>query len=176
MQIPQVSYADAEQLLKSLKTDVNDLYSITARHYTNAGIEGITHFMFLLNTIITNINLSSLDYLNSVWAMILHKGHGKDRESDRSYRTISTCPLISKAMDKHVGKLFESGWASAQAETQFQGTGSSHELAALLLTETIQFSLYSLKQPLYCILLDTQSAFDTILHKLVRPIQNFSRY
>ena len=34
--------------------------------------------------------------------------------------------------------MFESGWATAQAETQFQGTGSSHELAALLLTETIK--------------------------------------
>ena len=137
LKIPQVSTQDAERLLKSLKPDVNDLYSITPRHYTNAGIEGLNHFRFILNTIISNINLSSLDYLNSVWAMILHKGHGKDRESDRSYRTISTCPLILKALDKHVGHMFESGWASAQAETQFQGTGSSHELAALLLTETI---------------------------------------
>ena len=166
LQIPQVSNEDTERLLKSLKADVNDLHSITPRHYTNAGTEGINHFSFILNIIITNINLSSLDYLNSVWAMILHKGHGKDRESDRSYRTISTCPVISKALDKHVGQLFESGWASAQAETQFQGTGSSHELAALLLTETIQFSLYTLKEPLFCILLDAQSAFDKILREL----------
>ena len=166
LQIPKVSTSEAGQLLKGLKADVNDLYSITPRHYTNAAIEEITHFMFLLNMIITNINLSSLDSLNSVWAMILHKGHGKDWESDRSYRTISTCPLLSKALDKHVGKLFKSGWAAAQAETQFQGTGSSHELAALLLTETIQFSLYSLKQPLFCILLDAQSAFDKILREL----------
>ena len=74
--------------------------------------------------------------------MILFKGHNKDRESDRSYRTISTCPFLSKALDKYVGGLCESGWAAAQAETQFQGTGSSHELAALLLTETIQHSLF----------------------------------
>ena len=53
--------------------------------------------------LVTNNNLSSLEYLNSVWAMILHKGHGKDWESNRSYRTISTCPLLSKALDKHVG-------------------------------------------------------------------------
>ena len=98
--------------------------------------------------------------------MVLHKGHGKNKESDRSYRTISTCPLVSKALDKYVGSMFESGWASAQAETQFQGTGSSHELAALLLTETIQFSMYFLKQPLFCILLDAMSAFDRILREL----------
>ena len=166
LKIPPVTGEDAEKLLLSLKGDVNDLYSITAKHYTNAGSEGLTHFMFILNLIITNINLSSLDYLNSVWAMILYKGHGKNKESDRSYRTISTCPLVSKALDKHVGGLFESGWATAQAETQFQGTGSSHELAALLLTETIQFSLYFKKEPLFCILLDAMSAFDNILREL----------
>ena len=81
--------------------------------------------------------------------MVLFKGHGKDRESDRSYRTISTCPLMSKALDKYAGRLFESGWANAQAETQFQGNGSSHELAALLLTETIQHSLFVDFQPVF---------------------------
>ena len=145
---------------------MNDLYSITAQHYINAGLEGATHFTFLLNTIISNVNLSSLDYINSVWAMILFKGHGKDRESDRSYRTISTCPLISKALDKYVGGLFESGWTAAQAETQFQGTGSSHELAALLLTETVQYSLFVAKKPIYILLLDAKSAFDKILREL----------
>ena len=99
--------------------------------------------------------------------MILHKGHGKDRESDRSYRTISTCPLLAKALDKFVGSLYESGWADAQAETQFQGRGSSHELAALLLTEAIQYSLFNSKQPLFVIFLDAKSAFDKILRELV---------
>ena len=97
--------------------------------------------------------------------MILHKGHGKDRESDRSYRTICTCPFLSKALDKYVGSLYESGLVSAQAETQFQGTGSSHELAALLLTECINFSIYSAKKCLYCIFLDAKSAFDKIVRE-----------
>ena len=151
------------EILHSLRPDVNDLYSITARHYTNAGMEGAQHFSFLLNILISNVNLSSLEDLNSVWAMILYKGHGKDKESDRSYRTISTCPLLAKALDKYVGSLYESGWVNAQAETQFQGTGSSHELAALLVTECIQFSLYTAKKPLFCIFLDAKSAFDKIL-------------
>ena len=130
-------------------------------------MEGAIHFASLLNSIISDINLSSLEELNNVWAMILFKGHGKDRESDRSYRTISTCPFLSKAMDKYVGSLCESGWAAAQAETQFQGSGSSHELAALLLTETIQHSLFVLKKPIFVLLLDAQSAFDKILCELV---------
>ena len=128
-------------------------------------MEGAKHFSSLLNIIIENVNLSSLEDLNSVWAVILHKGHGKDKESDRSYRTISTCPILAKALDKYVGSLYKSGWADAQAATQFQGTGSSHELAALLLTECIQFSLFSAKKPFYCIFLDAKSAFDKILRE-----------
>ena len=115
--------------------------------------------------LIKNVNLSTLEELNSVWAVILHKGHGKDKESDRSYRTISICPLITKALDKYVGKLYESGWVEAQAETQFQGTGSSHELAALLLSECIQFSMSSSKKPLFCIFLDAKSAFNKVIRE-----------
>ena len=166
IKIPNLSLDDASTLLRSLKPDVNDLNSVTPAHFINAGGEGFVHFAFLINCIIDNINLSSLDSLNSVWAMVLFKGHGKERESDRSYRTISTCPLLSKALDKHVGSLFESGWAAAQASTQFQGCGSSHELAALLLTETVQHSLHVIKQPVYVLLLDAQSAFDRILREL----------
>ena len=166
LKIPKISGKDATLLLQSLRPEVNDLHSITPNHYINAGVEGVVLFAFLLNTIIANINLSSLDRLNEVWAMILFKGHNKDRESDRSYRTISTCPLLSKALDKYVGGLCESGWAAAQAETQFQGTGSSHELASVLLTETIQYSLYVAKEPIYVLLLDAQSAFDKILREI----------
>ena len=126
LKIPEISGKDATLLLHSLRQNVNDLHSITPNHFINAGVEGVVMFAFLLNTIIGNINLSSLDRLNEVWAMILFKGHNKDRESDRSYRTISTCPLLSKALDKYVGGLCESGWAAAQAETQFQGKGSCH--------------------------------------------------
>ena len=167
LKIPQISTKDATEILYKLKPDVNDLYSMTPRHYINAGLEGVRHFCFLMNLIIQNINLFSLPELNSVWAMVLHKGHGKPKESDRSYRTISTCPLLAKSLDIYVGSLYESGWAAVQAETQFQGTGSSHELAALLLTETIQYSLYSARKPLFVLMLDAKSAFDKILKEFI---------
>ena len=166
IRIPPISGKDAMLLLHSLKPEVNDLYSITPAHYINAGMEGAIHFSFLLNCVISNVNLSSIDELNSVWAMVLFKGHGKDRESDRSYRTISTCPFISKALDRYIGSLFESGWAAAQASNQFQGSGSSHELAALLVTEVIQHSLFVAKTPVFVLFLDAKSAFDKILREI----------
>ena len=51
------------------------------------------------------------------------------------------------------------------------GSGSSHELASLLVTETVQFSIHVLKEPCYLLLCDARSAFDRILHfMLVREL------
>ena len=61
-----------------------------------------------------------------------------------------------------IHKQFETSWNLDQAETQFQGMGSSHELAAVLLTECLQFSHYSLKKPTYVLYLDAKSAFDVV--------------
>ena len=54
-----------------------------------------------------------------------------------------------------------------QQETQFQGDGSSHELAALLLTECIEFSKTTLKFPTYVLFLDARSAFDVVQRELL---------
>ena len=120
-----------------------------------------------MNLLISNINLCALEEINSVFACILFKGHGKDPTSDRSLRTISTYPVLAKALDTYIGELYGSGWADQQAETQFQGEGSCHSLAALLLTEAIQHSTFTLKQPLYCLFLDAKSAYDKILTESV---------
>ena len=165
IKIPPISPKHATEILYKLRTSVNDFISITTAHFINAGMEGLEHFHFLLNTIIVDVNLSSLEELNTIWACILHKGHGKDKESDRSYRTISTCPILAKALDCYIGELYADGWADAQAETKFQGDGSSHEPAGLLLTEAINYSLYTAKKPAYLLLLDAKSAFDLILRE-----------
>ena len=65
----------------------------------------------------------------------------------------------------YVGLLHGQGWADVQAPTQFQGSGSSHELAALLLTECIQNSIHVSKKPIFVLLLDAESAFDKIVRE-----------
>ena len=163
--IPSISPTLSLEILKSVKADVNDFYSITANHFIHAGQAGISHFHLLLSTIISNVNLAGLDELNTAWSCIQYKGHSKDKESDRSYRNISTCPFLAKCADLYVGKLYKSGWAACQAETQFQGEGSSHELAALLFTETIQHSLSVNFKPVYALFLDAMSAYDKIVRQ-----------
>ena len=81
--------------------------------------------------------MAGIDELNTIYACVLYKGHKKDKTSDRSYRTISTCPLVAKGLNMYVRELSIEGWNDEQAVNQFQGEGSSHELAALLLTETL---------------------------------------
>ena len=81
---------------------MTDIYNITALHYLNAAESGLDHFHALLSAIIENVNLSGMSELNSIHARVLYKGHSKDRENASSYRTISTCPLLSKALDIYV--------------------------------------------------------------------------
>ena len=120
--IPPITRDKSQKILLSIRknVNVNDFYSITAQHYVNAGVAGEEHFFFLLNAVITEINLASLQELNNTYACILYKGHSKDKTSERSYRTIFTCPLHSKALDIYVRELSIDAWNLHQAETQFQ--------------------------------------------------------
>ena len=66
--------------------------------------------------------------------------------------------------------LYVAGWDKLQAPTQYQGTGSSHELAALLVTEVIQ-SAKTKNLPVFLLFLDAKSAFDLIVTEyLVRNL------
>ena len=166
-EIPALTKEKSKKILFSLRKNVNDLYSITALHYINAGEAGIDHFYQLLNVIINNVNLSNLEELNSIYACILYKGQGKDRQSSRSYRTISTCPLLAKAIDCYLRELCLDSWDCEQASTQYQGGGMSHELACLLLTETLQFSILVSKRPVFALFLDAKSAFDRVIRQIL---------
>ena len=109
------------------------------------------------------MNNCSIEILNTVYALLLYKGHNKDKTLDTSYRTISTCPVVAKGLDTYVRQLNLDRWNSLQADTQYQGEGSSHELASLLVTEAVQFSRYSSKEPIYMLFLDAESAFDNVI-------------
>lgn len=96
----------SSSILRSIKPAVSDFFSITARHFTHAGVAGHVHFNLLLNTFIIDVNNCTIEELNTVFALLLHKGHSKERTLDSSYRTISTCPLVAKGLDMYVRDLF----------------------------------------------------------------------
>ena len=137
--IPPITRKESDKLIKRIRQNVKDLFSITALHYINAGNEGLEHYNFLLNCIIQNIELAEVVEFNIAHGLIIHKGHGKDKNSDRSYRTISTCPFLAKSLDLYTRDLYYDLLDDQQAPTQYFGSGSSHELASLLVAETIQY-------------------------------------
>ena len=153
--------------MERIRPDVNDYNSVKVNHFLNAGQAGHAHFHLLLNSLIEDINNITLEEINTVHAAILFKGHSKDRGSARSYRTISTCPLVAKALDIFVRDLNIDCWDSNQAPTQFLGSGSSHELAALMLTEVVRHSINVLHLPVFMLYLDAMSAFDKVLRELL---------
>ena len=112
----------------------------------------------LLNEVISNMNNLTHDELNTVWACILFKGHGKDRSLDSSYRTISTCPFTCTLLTCTA----PSGTPTLRTP---QKNSSSHDLAALTLTETISYSLHVLSKPVFALYLDAKSAYDLVVRE-----------
>ena len=112
-----------------------------------------------MNAAIADLNNLSVEELNTVWACVLYKGHG--------YRTISTCPMVSKALDAYISWLYSDLWHNATADMQFQCPASSHELAALTLTESINFSVNNNVRPAYVVYLDARSAFDLVIREII---------
>ena len=97
---------------------------------------------------------------------ITRVGHSQEKNLSLSFHTISTCPFTSKALDKYVRELSQHDWNNAQAETQFLGPNISHDLASLLITETINHSLTELNLPVFCLLLNAHSAFELTIREL----------
>ena len=81
-----ISLETSTNILKRVRPNVNDYYSITASHFMNAGDAGIFHFYLLLKTLIADIGLIVVEEVSTVHAAILFKGHSKDKTSARSYQ------------------------------------------------------------------------------------------
>ena len=165
--LPLISMNKSSEILHRLRASVSDISSISTLHYIHGGIEAYKHFNFLLKSIIEDVNNASLIELNSVHGLVLYKGHGKEKTSDRSYRTISTCPLVSKSLDLYIHDIFSEKWTAVEAPTQYLGSGKSHELASLLVTEAIQASLHTNSKPIFLLFLDARSAFDRVVRQLL---------
>ena len=74
---------------------------------------------------------------------------------------------MSRILDAYLEKIYGHIWKKEQAQTQFQGQDSSHELAALPLTECISVSLHAKKTPVFVLYLDAKSAFDLVIRQLL---------
>ena len=102
---------------------------------------------------------------------MLHKGGTKTKHLAKSWRCISTCPLLTKAMDLYVFGLHKEQWEAMAAPTQFMRDSSSHEFCALTLTEAIVHATHNLKSPIVQVCLGKVSAFDSALKEhIIREV------
>ena len=165
--IPLLDTEAAEKLLYSLRPQVCDHWSISASHYINGGPSAIKHFQLIINTAISDLENTTCDEFNTAHAQVLYKGHKKDKTLASSYRTISSCPFVAKALDTYIRELSLDDWEAAQSQVQFLGSGKSHELGAVLLTEVIQHSIHINNGPVFCLFLDARSAFDKTIREIM---------
>ena len=77
--IPPITVEKTTKILQKIRPNVNDFFSITALHYINGGPESIDHLCLLLNALICDISNTSCSEINTVYACILYKGHGKNK-------------------------------------------------------------------------------------------------
>ena len=68
----------------------------------NAGDEALSLILYLLNSIIENINLLSSSQLNTALASIVFKGKGKSVYKHKSYRQVWVTPLIGRCLDEFI--------------------------------------------------------------------------
>ena len=76
------------------------------------------------------------------------------RFSEFNFSTENVEHSLENGTMKHVRELSIEEWEEAKAKTQFLGQSMSHELGALLLTETINHSIKENNQPVFCLFLD----------------------
>ena len=95
-QLPPVSIERSFDLLTKLKKDVTDVYGMSSLHYLHAGDDGLRQFALMMNTILLNTDNASILEVNTTHGLIIYKGGQKEKTSERSYRTISTCPIVEK--------------------------------------------------------------------------------
>ena len=94
-----ISQVDVLNMLNRMKSDVLDSFNITPNHYRYAGPANWEHFRLLVNALIAIVENIDIIEVNRAHAVVLFKGHGKDKTCSRSYRTISSCPVVAKALD-----------------------------------------------------------------------------
>ena len=117
--IRPITLSESTDILKRMKPSVVDIYSITPYHYLYAGPSGLKFFNVLLNHLLEDVSSVEIREVNLAYACLLFKGHGKDRTAAKSYRTISTCPVVAKALDIYIRDLYLKQWDADQSEVQF---------------------------------------------------------
>ena len=164
IKIPHMTLPNLKDILfKKLKLNkACDIYKLTVEHLRYAGDETLSLILFLLNSIIDNINYLSSTQLNTAAASIVYKGKKKPVYHHKSYRQVRVTPLLGRCLDEFIRPNLVKITKPIQNSSQYGFTlDVTYMMGALQRHEVEKFCIDSKKTFFGCSL-DGDSAFEVV--------------
>ena len=162
--IPHMELSDLKDIIfKRLKLNkACDVYKLTVEHLRYCGDETLMLILFLLNSIIDNLNYLSSPQLNTSLTSIVYKGKNKAVHHHKSHRQVRVTPLIGRLIDEFTRPVSVKNTKPLQDINQYGfSEGISYMMGALQRHETEKFCI-DMKQTFFGCSLDGESAFEVV--------------
>ena len=162
--IPQMELSELKDIIfRRLKLNkACDVYKLTVEHLRYCGDETLMLILFLLNSIIDNLNYLSSPQLNTSLTSIVYKGKNKPVHHHKSHRQVRVTPLIGRLIDEFTRPVSVKNTKPRQDINQYGfSEGISYMMGALQRHETEKFCI-DMKQTFFGCSLDGESAFEVV--------------
>jgi hypothetical protein len=162
--IPHMQLTDLKDILfRRLKLNkACDVYKLTVEHLRYCGDETLTLILYLLNSIIDNLNCLSSPQLNTSLTSIVYKGKNKPVHHHKSHRQVRVTPLIGRLIDEFTRPVSVRNTKPFQNINQYGfSEGITYMMGALQRHETEKFCI-DMKQTFFGCSLDGESAFEVV--------------
>ena len=162
--IPHMELSDLKDIIFGrLKLNkACDVYKLTVEHLRYCGDETLMLILFLLNSIIDNLNYLSSPQLNTSLTSIVYKGKNKPVNHHKSHRQVRVTPLIGRLIDEFTRPVSVKNTKPHQDINQYGfSEGITYMMGALQRHETEKFCI-DMKKTFYGCSLDGESAFEVV--------------
>ena len=162
--IPHMELSDLKDIIFGrLKLNkACDVYKLTVEHLRYCGDETLMLILFLLNSIIDNLNYLSSPQLNTSLTSIVYKGKNKPVHHHKSHRQVRVTPLIGRLIDEFTRPVSVKNTKPHQDINQYGfSEGITYMMGALQRQETEKFCI-DMKKTFYGCSLDGESAFEVV--------------
>ena len=162
--IPHMSLQILKDIIfKKLKLNkACDINKLTVEHLRYAGDETLSLILFLLNSIIDNINYLSSTQLNTAVASIIHKGKNKPVHQHKSYRQVRVTPLIGRCLDEYIRPNLIKITKPIQNSSQYGFTQDITYMMGALQRHEVEKFCIDTKKTFFGCSLDGDSAFEVV--------------
>ena len=164
IKIPQMTIQDLKDILfKKLKLrKACDIYKLTVEHLRYAGDETLSLILFLLNSIIDNINYLSSTQLNTSAASIVYKSKNRPVTQHKSYRQVRVSPLLGRCVEEFIRPNLIKITKPIQNSSQYGFTENVTYLMGALQRHEVEKFCIDNKKTFFGCSLDGESAFEVV--------------